>query len=291
MIIELKDIAISFAGKQVLDGLNLQITSPGLYALLAENGSGKSTLLSILIGSLAADSGTGSILGEGLNNSTRQNARYIGYVSELVQYDVPMPMKKFIKEYSQLFPNWSQETFDKLTRARNFNLDNRFQNYSRGQKMQWALNIALSIRPKLIMIDEVTSVLDIYARKMYMKELEEYVAGGGTVLLTTNVINEVQHVATDLLFLQDGKIKINEKIENIPKQFIKLRAIPGSNHPILSHPRCVWAGVNSDRSISYIIPTELQGKIDIPADLIDRRQILLDDLFVYYFNFNNTGSA
>jgi ABC-type multidrug transport system ATPase subunit len=89
--------------------------------------------------------------------------------------------------------------------------------------MQYCLILALSQNPKLLFIDEITSVLDYKAREFFLNELTLFCQNGGTVVLTTNIINEVQQCSTDLVIIKSIEEVIwGEQVE-ILNRFVKLR--------------------------------------------------------------------
>jgi len=284
-IIKLENISKSFGSLAVLDGLNLEIKSGRFYVLLGENGSGKSTIIKLLMGQEIPDEGQGEMLGHSIHGNDLRNRQYIGHVSELIDYKVPIKMKEFVLRYKDFFENWDQALFDKLIKDRKIDLNRKFDQYSRGQRMQLALILAISIHPKLLLLDEITSVLDIYARKYFLNLFAELMKKGTTILLTTNIISEVQQHATHIVLIRNQKTEFNSSIEQLHQTFVKLRVPEGANPNILTSENCTWAGLNSDGSTGWIVPKYIAEKEEIPTEFIDRRKASLDDIFIYYFNF------
>lgn len=284
-LIRTQHISKSFFANKVLHDINLKIRPRTFYALLGENGAGKSTLLRILMGAERSDSGYGEILGNQLLEKRHAVNTKIGYVSETMEFDVPTTMDKFISSYKKYYPRWNEKLFQKMVVDQNFQLNKKFKDYSRGQKMQLALMLALAINPKILLVDEVTSVLDIYSRRYFVGLMHEFVKGGGTVVITTNVISEVQEFATHLLLLRQGKIKMDAPIDDIPKKFIKLKKKKNYQHKIFEDPYCYFAGHTDKEVISYIIPEETFKKYQVPQYIIDKAPPRLEDIFIYYFNF------
>ena len=84
--------------------------------------------------------------------------------------------------------------------------------------------------------------------------------------------------------IKDKNIVLNKSVKDIPSQFIKIRNPGSSEHPIFTNEKCVWSNVNSDKSVSYIIPVDLYNKSEIPEELLDKRKSTLEDVFIYYFS-------
>lgn len=281
-VIQVNNIQKSYYNLSVLNGVSFKVNKGCFCALLGENGVGKSTMINILMGHETPDIGSGAILGQDLNRDLNIHKSKIGLVTEKINYDIPIKVGQFFKRYAAFFPNWDNELFIYLMKERSLSLDKEFSEFSRGQKMQIALIAALSIRPELLLIDEVTSVLDVYARKFFMEKLKQFTNQGGTVLLTTNIISEVQHVTDKIILINNGCIQVDKLVEDIPKEFTKIRDAADPAHSIFKHKQCFWSGKNSDGSSSYIIPNGLLSEFELPSELYDRRSITLDEIFIFF---------
>ena len=89
--------------------------------------------------------------------------------------------------------------------------------------MQILLASYLSTGPQLILIDEVTSVLDIHAQKDFMKIFYDLVKRGSTVILATNILSEVASYATDLCFIRNGRIQFNVPVSELKTQYVAIK--------------------------------------------------------------------
>lgn len=285
-IIEVKNLSKHFGKRHVLKNVSFSIEQGSFYALLGENGAGKSTILKILMGGEAVDRGEVLIFGKDMQKSHVHIKDKVGYVTENIHFDLPINMHELGDLYQSLYSHFNPSVYFDLAKQRNFNLNKKFNEYSRGQKMQICLMLSLALKPQVLFIDEITSVLDLYSRKFFMNCLHQFVKNGGTVVMTTNIINEVQNFATHLLMLKDGRIRMNSEIHDIPKHFIKLRKKDTTQHEIFSDTECFWAGENTDGSQCYIIPHYIMNKYEHYDHLIDRRNVQLDDIFIYLFNIS-----
>jgi ABC-2 type transport system ATP-binding protein len=161
------------------------------------------------------------------------------------------------------------------------NLDKQFGEYSRGQKMQIVMLAALAQNSELLLVDEITSVLDAHSRNYFISALKDYTKKGGTVILTTNIVNEVQHHCSDVIFLSKNKIKFQTALNDIPSHLNKIR-IFGTDHPLIQSKGCLWSGINSDGSHSYILSKDVFSSISREGVLEDKRAVTLEDLYIYY---------
>jgi ABC-type multidrug transport system ATPase subunit len=280
-IVQVKGLSKSFQGNNVLEDVNFQIKEGSFTALLGKNGSGKSTILNLLMGHEKLDSGDCYLFGESIRNNPDHLKNKVGHVSERIKLDYPLTIREFIPQYGHFFENFDLEQFLKQAAEVNINLNKQFGEYSRGQKMQIVMLAALAQNPKLLLIDEITSVLDASSRKFFISFLKSYTENGGTVILTTNIVNEIQHYCTDVLFLSKGKIKFQTALSDIPTNFKKIRT-HDPHHPVSKLPGCIWSGMNSDGSNSYILPNEIFNSVTFQGVLEDKRDVTLEELYIYY---------
>lgn len=282
-MINLNSVSKQFGGTIAIDNLSLQINPGRFYALLGHNGAGKSTLLNIMANQDYLTLGSGEVFGHPLSSDLNKLKSDLVLVSEKIEYNIKTSAKIFFEMYKEFYPKWDQNVFNDLTIRQRLNLENEFCSFSRGQKMQLALIAAISANPRILLIDEITSVLDVYARKFFTKYLRKFSDRGGTVIMTTNIIDELENNATDIIIINKGKKIFQSDVQSVPQYLKKIRKTPeNKDHNIFQHEKCFWSGKNSDGSNSYII--DANDVVDIDLEPIkDRRKITLNEMF-HYFN-------
>lgn len=283
---KLKNLIKKYDNKTIIDDLNLEIPEGKFITLLGQNGAGKSTLLRLISGFELPDSGAVYYRDELLSDTNFSQVHDLCFVHENLDFKVPYIMSEFINIFKESIPNWDQEFFDIMLTDRKIKLDKNFQEYSRGQKMQIGLMMALASNAKVLLLDEITSVIDVYGRKYFLDLLDQYVKRGNTVIITTNIISELEFYTEFLIIIKNATVQLSEPIINIPQLFIKLRHTSNEHHEIFENPQCIWAGVNSDRSVSYVAPIELVTMYELPEHMFDKRTSTLEDIFIYYFTKN-----
>lgn len=280
---KIKNLTKIYEDKTIIDNINFEIGLGKFITLLGQNGAGKSTFLRLLSGFELPNSGHIYYKDEDLTDTNFSHVHDLCFVHENLDFKVPFVMDKFIEIFKDSIPKWDQAFFDKMLKERKIKLNKNFQEYSRGQKMQIGLMIALASNAKVLLLDEITSVIDVYGRKYFLDLLDQYVQKGNTVIITTNIISELEFYTQELIILKEAKIQLHEPIENIPQLFIKLRQPNGKSHEIFNHEKCIWAGVNSDRSISYVAPVEVVTQFELEEHFFDKRSSTLEDIFIYFF--------
>ncbi len=281
--IELKQINKNYGKQRVLQALDLELQAGTFYTLLGPNGAGKSTLMRILAQSEEADSGVGSILSYPLSHPGGALQREIGTISETLEISLPTPVGRFFSTLGSLYPRWSEERFFSELRAFGLPSDRSFATFSRGQRIQILLAFHLATGPKILLLDEVTAVLDASARTRALGLLRDFCDQGGLVLLATNIVSEVQNYADEILMLQEGAWVLRSTLKALPQHFVRFR-VPARGvcpDPLIAH--CVEVGLNSDGSISYLAPRSLEPKVAMTEGILpDQRQVSAEDAFIYF---------
>ena len=276
--LEVRNLKKSYSKQTVLNGITMRLEPGKFYSLLGQNGAGKSTLMKILARSEYPDSGEAYLFDENLFTDSASLNANLGYVAESLEYGVPLPIDRFFEFYGRFFPRWDGELFKKMCSIFQLDPDKYFHELSRGQRMQVAFAATASTKPKLFLIDEVTAVLDAHARNYVMGYLGQYVAEGGTVLMATNIVSEVQFFSNHLFLLKDGQIHLDVPRDQFHLLFLKLRKRPSTDHEVFHDAQCVEVGVNSDNSISYLIPMKDVQNYKLAEDTFDSRGITAEEI-------------
>lgn len=282
-LIRVCDIYKTYNQQKVLQGPSFEIQPGTFTTLLGANGSGKSTLLRLIAGSEFPDGGEVFFKDELAHGWKMKNKQDMFYINENIQIESSLTMNEFAKNFSKLFPRWHHEFFEQMVKDRKIDLKRNYHQYSRGQKMQLNLMMALAACPEVLLLDEITSVMDVYARRYFLGVLHRYCQSGKTVVMTTNIISELQFYTTHLLLLQNGKMKLNGPLDEVRDGFVKLRFPTGSSDPLLQRTDLRWAGVNGDGSENYLLNRQTAEVLQISDQVIDRREITLEDIFIYHY--------
>lgn len=207
--VRVQGIEKSFKNIHVLRGVDFEVAAGSIFALLGSNGAGKTTLVRILATTLRADAGTAAVCGFDIGSEPARIRESISLTGQFAAIDeiltgrenlVLMAKLRQIKDPGQ--------TADRLL-AR-FSLSDagsrRAGTYSGG--MQRRLDIAMSLigSPPVIFLDEPTSGLDPQARIEVWRTIRDLADGGTTVLLTTQHLDEAEHLADRIAILHQGRI-------------------------------------------------------------------------------------
>ena len=230
-VIEIKDLCKRFAGKQVVDRLNLQVPKGSIFALLGDNGAGKTTTMRMLAGLLPADSGWAKILGKDCWSASSALRRLVGYVPERPRYYDWMTVAEVgwftagfhDKAYLPRFMEWSAK-FQLEPKA-------KLKTLSKGQYAKVGLALAMAGEPEVLLLDEPTSGLDLFVRREFLESMVGLAAQGRTVFISSHQVAEVERVASHVAFLAKGKLLMVASLDELRQRIVRLRLRFDSESP------------------------------------------------------------
>jgi ABC-2 type transport system ATP-binding protein len=220
-------ISIRYGRRLLLGPLDLRVAAGEVYALLGRNGSGKSSLVRVLLGLQRGDGGEVRLLGRDPWRHRREVLADVGFVPEEPQAPPEMTPRQLVAFCGRLRRRW--DGAGALERLERFGvaLDRAFGRLSKGQRKQVELALALAHRPALLVLDDPSLGLDPLARRALFGELmAELAEQGTTVLLTTHDLEAVEGVATRVGVLADGRLLVDEPLDELRARFRRLRVPP-----------------------------------------------------------------
>jgi ABC-2 type transport system ATP-binding protein len=203
--IRVHDLRKTFGRTTALDGLDLDVATGEIHGFLGPNGAGKSTTLRILLGLLRADSGTATLLGGDPWRDVESLHRRLAYVPGDVALWPNLTGGEVIDLLGTLRGGLDERRrADMLER---FALDptKKGRSYSKGNRQKVALVAALSSDVELLVLDEPTSGLDPLMEAVFKDAVREFRAAGGTVLLSSHILSEVESLCDRVSIIREGR--------------------------------------------------------------------------------------
>lgn len=207
-------------GRPAVDGLDLQVERGELYALLGPNGAGKTTTLRMVSGLVAPDAGRIEVLGIDLGEAPGDAKRRLAYLP-----DDPMLYGKLRPfEYLEFVAGlWGVGALEAEERARTLlnwlelsqHAHELTEGFSRGMKQKLALAGALIHDPELLILDEPLTGLDAAAARQVKDLLLSHVAKGGTVILTTHILEVAERLAQRIGIIRQGRLIAEGTLEEL----------------------------------------------------------------------------
>lgn len=208
-----RDVSKTFGTHRALAGVNLDIHPGEAVGLLGPNGAGKSTLIGLLTGLRKADGGTVELFGRNpLTPSARQG---LGVTPQATS--VPQTLK--VREAVELVAAHFTDPVPTMELLEQFGLaavaSKQCGGLSGGQQRRLLVAIALVGRPSLVILDEPTTGLDVEAREVLWEQLRQYRAGGGTLLITSHYLAEIEALADRVVVIDHGRVVADGTVDDI----------------------------------------------------------------------------
>lgn len=208
-ILSLKNVTYSIPyGKTIFENVFLEARQGELIGLLGHNGMGKSTIIDIILGNKQVLTGSVDVLNENPHDIDRKNKHEIAYLSQDVIIKGDLSIHDFLKFHSSFYPKYSEKEQDRLLQIFNLSLEVKVGSLSTGQQKKVQIVAGFSTCPKLLLIDEITAVLDPETREIFFKELIRMkTLHQSCILIATNIAEDLEDVADRILFISNGTAK------------------------------------------------------------------------------------
>ncbi|MBY0573978.1 MAG: ABC transporter ATP-binding protein [Undibacterium sp.] len=206
--------------RPAVDNLSLTVRRGELYALLGPNGAGKSTTLRMVAGLLLPDSGSVEIFGIDLAKDPAAAKQKLAYLpDDPMLYNKLKPLE-YLEFVAGLWGMSSRKAEERAVELLNWldltpHLGELIEGFSRGMKQKLALAGALIHEPELIILDEPLTGLDVAAGRQVKDVLLKHVAQGGTVILTTHILDVAERLAERIGIIQHGKLLVEGTLEEL----------------------------------------------------------------------------
>lgn len=221
--IEIKDLCKTYPGFS-LDHVNLTLPCGCIMGLVGENGAGKSTTIRLILDMIARDSGTITLLGKDNRENIRLLKEDIGVVLDEVGIPACLNPKQVGKIMANTFRNWEQAIYDSLLEKLAVPPEKPFKDFSKGMKMKLGIAIALSHRPKLLILDEATSGLDPVVRDEVLDLFSEFTREEShAVLISSHIVSDLEKICDYIAFLHKGRLLLCEEKDALKEKYGILR--------------------------------------------------------------------
>ena len=224
-MIQINQLHKKFGKLIVLDGLDLEISSGGIFAILGPNGSGKTTLIKSILGMVIPNSGDIKINDQSVLKKWEYRNK-INYLPQIANFPANLTVKELIAMVKNLRPKESNDSdLIELFSLEPF-LDKKLGNLSGGTKQKVNIVLTFMFDSELIILDEPTTGLDPISLISLKDIIQKEKSKGKTILITTHIMSFVEEVADEIVFLLDGEIYFKGSAKNL-----KLK----TNQPDLEH--------------------------------------------------------
>ncbi len=198
-----------------LRDLNLEIERGEVFGYLGPNGAGKTTTLRLLMGLLKPTAGSAQIEGRDTWQDSVAVRRGVGYLSGEPALYGRMTGAQHVEYLGHVRGEPTSARAARLAERLSLDLTRRAQELSKGNRQKLALVLALMAAPDLLLLDEPTGGLDPLGQQEFYALLREHTSQGGTVLLSSHVLSEVQRIADRVGVLREGWLVAVERLDHL----------------------------------------------------------------------------
>lgn len=201
-----------------LKNININVPEGKIVGLVGENGSGKSTTIKAILDLVKIDSGSIKIFGNDSSKLNKMEKEKIGVVLDDSFFPPQLMVSDINKIMKKIYINWNTSQFFEYIKKFNVPDKKIIKELSSGMKMKLKIIIALSHNPNLLILDEPTNGLDPIIRYEILEMFSDFVSNKkNSILISSHITNDLEHIATDLVFISNGEIVLE-----LPKNDIKL---------------------------------------------------------------------
>jgi len=221
-LVKLKGVSKQYGKTKALDNVSLDIPEGRIVGLVGPNGAGKTTMLRALTGLIDYE-GKISVMDVEPKIDRPQLMSKTGVIHDISVLPPWMTVKQVLEFQHDIDEKFDKEKCEEVLKTTEVTLGKKVKQLSKGMKTQLHLAIVLSTNTKLLILDEPTHGLDIIFRKrFYSSILEDYFNDTKSVLISTHQIEEVEHILTDVVFINHGKVILYKSIIDLNEKYILL---------------------------------------------------------------------
>jgi ABC-2 type transport system ATP-binding protein len=285
-VIEASGLRKAYGKTVALDGVNLRVEEGRILGLIGPNGAGKSTALNAILG-LTPYQGELRVLGRDPWTERDQLMRDVCFIADVAVLPRWMRVSQAVDYLVGVHPRFDRAKAESFLSKTDIRRTSKIRELSKGMVTQLHLALVMAIDAKLLVLDEPTLGLDIlYRKQFYDSLLNDYFDRSRTIVVTTHQVEDLQHVLTDLMFINRGRIVLDCSMEEFESRYVEVTVRPEN--------------VASARALKPIHEREVLGRSILLFDRADRQRLValgdvrtpsIADLFVAVMGDKPGGKA
>jgi len=257
-VIQARNLRKRYGATQALDGIDLDIGPGRIVGLIGPNGAGKTTALKAVLG-LTSFQGSLEVLGRDPRRERHALMRDICFITDTAVIPRWIRVSQVLDYVAGVHPKFDRARAETFLASTDVRPRARVKSLSKGMITQLHLALVMAVDAQLLVLDEPTLGLDIiYRKQFYATLLGDYYDGERTILLTTHQVEEVEHILTDVVFIDRGRIVLRETVEELAAKYVEVMTRPDQaaaaralspvfEREVFGRPVFLFSGVERER--------------------------------------------
>ena len=218
-LISISNLNKTYGDKKVVSDISLSVQPGQILGLVGPNGAGKTTCLQAMLGLVDYD-GDIDILGFNPKAQREKMLAEVAYIADVAVLPKWLKVEQALKYMAGVHSNFDRDKAEAFLAKTNISRKSKVKHLSKGMVTQLHLALILAIDAKVLILDEPTLGLDILTRRQfYTHLLEDFYNEDKCIIVTTHQIEEIEHILTDVAFIQEGKLVLAESTDNVKERF------------------------------------------------------------------------
>jgi ABC-2 type transport system ATP-binding protein len=257
--IEARGLRKTFGKTTALDGVDLRVEEGRILGIIGPNGAGKTTALNAILG-LTAYEGELRVLGRDPWSERDQLMRDVCFIADVAVLPRWARVSQLLDYIVGVHPRFDRAKAEAFLAKTSIRLTSKVRDLSKGMVTQLHLALIMAIDARLLVLDEPTLGLDIlYRKQFYDSLLNDYFDRSRTIVVTTHQVEEIEHVLTDLMFMNRGRIVFQSNMDDFESRYLE----------VMVHPEKAAAA----RALKPVHERQVFGGSILLFDGVDRQQL------------------
>lgn len=258
-VIEAHGLRKTFGTTIALDGVDLRVEEGRILGLIGPNGAGKTTALNAILG-LTPYRGELKVLGREPWSQRDQLMRDVSFIADVAVLPRWARVSHLLDYVAGVHPRFDRAKAEGFLARTTIQRTRQVRELSKGMVTQLHLALVMAIDARLLVLDEPTLGLDIlYRKQFYDSLLNDYYDRSRTIIVTTHQVEEVEHLLTDLMFIDRGRIVLACTMDEIESRYVQVTVNPEK--------------VAAARALKPIHERPMLGRSVLLFDNVDRQQL------------------
>jgi ABC-2 type transport system ATP-binding protein len=224
--IEARGLRKAYSTTIALDGVDLRVEEGRILGLIGPNGAGKTTALHAILG-LTPYQGELRVLGRDPWAERDQLMRDVCFIADVAVLPRWIRVSQALDYFAGVHPRFDRAKAEGFLAKTTIRRGSRVRELSKGMVTQLHLALVMAIDARLLVLDEPTLGLDIlYRKQFYDSLLNDYFDRNRTIVVATHQVEEIQHVLTDLMFIDRGRIVFECSMEELESRYVEVTVHP-----------------------------------------------------------------